>query len=804
MIWKASIAALAATMIMKDNERSSNPVMAVAFVPPPASSKLFVTRDICRREAKRRCDRRLEFATTKMAMIRAGVTDDSDRDQEIIAFREEQKRSALVEALMGTTTDSTTPATTRSTALVSTQLVGRATLPTGDKNTSTISCILLAQGSRPSTFNYLESSSTDCLLVPLGSESPGALKLLSFAFQKKPVSKSVLITSLNPLLVNRDNGLFDNLPWSTWTVDPAMRNRDAANNLILAKFHLGKRDAYQRLLGKDWPGRSLAIGNLALRLQYALEVDKTEPPSNDDNEDGENDPTEASSFSTETMTSLAQRILELQLRELTMELAEWDYQLALARADSELATYRDVEELERRRQETVDQLQEGQEKLRQLARGSSGSISSQNTADQTASQQRTFESSSVASSVLGKIVQDVAQWSTNYGQNAAPYRGATGYAPLLDSRSQVDASYLPTYTSPYDVMKDIIEDQLNAQCIGVVLENTSFFQLTLGGAIVLQRKTATQSKTIMGETVSVRDEDEDFGNPGIRGGETLLVECFADEAVGMALACQLPIRIPNDIWEQATLLAKPYDALSSETNSNGVFDAIPLWHPVDVNLTMLKEGQARNTTTATASPLRIPKTTSSLWDSIWEGGEKRPSEGLFPTDNPIQSLTEYDELTNRDKARVLLSLSNFQGRLPRPRVVRQAEESAATSKLQSGGGGSPLDKLLLPLVDESVRRQYLIRDAERRGDRDLLQQLLETKSMRQTAKERAEAAQNEEEAEYWKAEADFYASLRADVTQDEGSYNRFLDRDEWYERNRQAQAKRVNKKLFGTLLDGIE
>ena len=56
----------------------------------------------------------------------------------------------------------------------------------------------------------------------------------------------------------------------------------------------------------------------------------------------------------------------------------------------------------------------------------------------------------------------------------------------------------------------------------------------------------------------------------------------------------------------------------------------------------------------------------------------------------------------------------------------------------------------------------------------------------------------------WESEAEFLASLRADVTQDEGSYSRFLDRDDWYERERRATAKRVNKSSFGNLLDGIE
>jgi len=109
--------------------------------------------------------------------------------------------------------------------------------------------------------------------------------------------------------------------------------------------------------------------------------------------------------------------------------------------------------------------------------------------------------------------------------------------------------------------------------------------------------------------------------------------------------------------------------------------------------------------------------------------------------------------------------------------------------------------------DESVRRQYLIRDAKLRQDEGALQALESTKSPRQVAKEKAEEAReagSQDMAEWWENEADLYGNLRADVTQDEGSYSRFLDKDEWCERDRLARAKRVKKKSFGTLLDGIE
>jgi hypothetical protein len=138
-----------------------------------------------------------------------------------------------------------------------------------------------------------------------------------------------------------------------------------------------------------------------------------------------------------------------------------------------------------------------------------------------------------------------------------------------------------------------------------------------------------------------------------------------------------------------------------------------------------------------------------------------------------QELNEYEQLT------------------PRPRVLRTIDNSDKSN---------PLDDLLLPLVDESVRRQYRIRDAELRGDTELVRELQKEKSRRQMAKEKAEQAREmgiDDAAERWDQEADIYSDLRADVTQDEGSYSSFLDRDDWYERDRQSHAKKLDKKKFG-------
>ena len=169
---------------------------------------------------------------------------------------------------------------------------------------------------------------------------------------------------------------------------------------------------------------------------------------------------------------------------------------------------------------------------------------------------------------------------------------------------------------------------------------------------------------------------------------------------------------------------------------------------------------------------------------------------IFPSDNPIKSINELDIFTDKDKAKTLLKMSNFSGRLPRPRTVRNVRV-----------GENPLDKLLLPCIDKSVRNEFIIREAKRCGDVNRENELKAKISNLQKAKEKAAVAMEEKNlflAQQWDNEAKFFEALRADVTQDEGAYSRSLDRDDWYERERQRTAKRTKKSSFDNLLDGIE
>eukprot|EP00977_Amphora_coffeiformis_P007779 scaffold1697_cov180-Amphora_coffeaeformis.AAC.15 len=670
---------------------------------------------------------------------------EQQQQQQVLQNLQDQLQcEALVKAKLGI-----------SDTLVPLQFQGTADLPTSRSRNNAQTCLILTPPSpQLSSLNdnddtaAMGTTTVPALVVPL--LAPVRL-LLEAAHAGQALSRPVL-WRLNTAAVNRDQGLFDNLPWSTWTADDKERKNfvDAAGNVIDAKFHVGKRDAYNVMMGKDYSRSSRSSSSRGLRgmardlreriMNKGNRVDKDENDNDDENN-----------------SILARRLLELQLREARMDLAECDYQIATARTMDESWTLEEEREILANR------------------------VASLETCWMAESQEASPQQSS------SLVEQILADWDT---REEAPYRGATGYAPRKGSDDDDDNA---AFTSPYDMFRAVIKDQLKAEVIGAVLENTSFLEGTtaLGGVLVLRRITARKSTTIAGQTLSLSDETEEYGNEGIVGGETIVVECDADEALGMSMACGVPLQVEQGIWERSSIMVQA----KQQTSSNELIE----WHTVDPELSLLVEGQAGNeSATERVAPLRRPRSTTSLFDAVVRP-QQATTNDLFPTDNPIQSLNELDRLTNEDRVRTLMSMSNFEGRLPRPRAVRQSE--------QSNGEMNALDRLLIPLIDESVRRDYYIRQAVQNGDLELAQQLESSKSMRQIAKEKAERAKEAGEpdvAEYWEKEADLYASLRADVTQDEGSYSRFLDRDEWYERERRKSAARVDRKKFGNLLDGIE
>jgi len=681
-------------------------------------------------------------------------------------------------------------------SIIELDLLGQGTVgpdPEDDKKSEQMTnCIFLSTPSVCKDISLRQGKqavTVSSLPIPLPqSRSNSILKLLSFAYRAQPISKSLLLT-ISPLLINRDNALYDNIPWQTWTIDPLYRNRDAANNPINERYHLGKRDAYNRFMGKDYYGRSLSIGNLAARGKYMLEG------------------YERDNFDEAAALILAKRVLDLELKEAKMAVAEAEEQLVILRVAARLEadTFDEQEESEI----VIDHRLQHDEAIKNAEQSVNDAKDFLLEVQEACEVQQDCEppknerkEQNFFSGFLSAIMENQ--------KSDAPYRGAMGYKPVIDTKEEMFEKSILPYSSPFELMNEIINEQLNANVIGCVIEDTSLFpgSVVLGGAIVLKRRGRKKIVRLDGKEVEWNDSKDDYGSDGIKGGESFIVECDCDEAIGIAITCGLGVGVERSVWDNVQISVS-LKIKEAEINSTHIMNTLPFFENVDKSIVIKMQGYG---VPSIATPLQVPRTTFfSLFRSL-ESSPPEPADtaaAAYNTDNPVQSLTQYDGLSVHEKAQMLLSMGSFNGRLPRPRVLRRDAENRKLeeSKKRATTSLDTLDRLLIPLIDESVRNQILFRDAERMGDSELASTLREKKSKRQVAKENAQKAindGNDVEAVIWEQEADFYESLRADVTQDEGSYSKFLDKDDWYEEDRQRQANQLSKKDFGTLLDGIE
>jgi hypothetical protein len=628
------------------------------------------------------------------------------------------------------------------------------------------------------------------LPVPLSpSLSNIALSLLSRAYSSDVrISKSSLLLS-NSLLVNRDGGIFDNLPWSTWSIDPLLRERDAAGNVVEAKYTFGKRTAYQRFMGKDWRGQSLSVGNMANRIRYLLEREDNDGDCDEDGMEGMTSPTLEGSDSkgdAEMMLSLTQRLLQLEIKDTMMEIAECEQCLAIITVRRSLKEGGADEDVV-----TNEELIIEEEKL--TKEGLENAMNRLQTAE--ASLQ---EVEKAMLSPAGSRKED------NRNREFKKTKTRTLLSPILDKfdcKEEMSNQSILQYSSPYKLLIDIIDKQLNSKIVGCVLESTSLLEgnLVLGGAILLERKGVAKSSTLMGEVVKYTDDDDDLGNEQVLPRSMYVVECFSDEAVGIALASRLPIFVDEGIYSRAGGAPVKLDldiavAVKIGNAPLSVTNRMPPVRLLNPYLPQIEGDIVTSEMESNRVRISLP-TTPQLFDRIIKPNlASAASSSVFSTFDPVRSLEEYDSLTNDGKVRLLLKLESFTGVLPRPRAVRSSrvtdKDGLATPSL--------LDELLVPLIDESIRRQYKIRDAERRKDYAEADSLRSFSSPRQVAIERAQQAREdglEEEAKRMEEEAEFYKSLRADATQDESSYSRFLDRDEWYERETQARIKRMKNQI---------
>ena len=294
-------------------------------------------------------------------------------------------------------------------------------------------------------------------------------------------------------------------------------------------------------------------------------------------------------------------------------------------------------------------------------------------------------------------------------EDQAPYRGAYGFPPVYeDAQARIFAGYV----SPYSLFLEAIGDMLDCDVTSALLEDACPLddRTDLAGALQLQPR---------------------------NGSSALIVECFADEAVGLALAAGVDVLTERSLLEVFSRTAR--------------------------------FGLERRTSVA---PLKMRlQVVDDLEPSIAQ-------DVIADAPETIKSADEYEALGTQGKLRVLVKAEEFKrrkGRLPRPRVIEAA------------GCDAPVDELLIPLLDEAVRRDLAVEAALKRGDIAGAAALMAGKSKRHAARDRAaQASADGDLAGELRARDDesVYTAIRADITQDEGSYSRFLDKDEWYERQR--------------------
>ena len=150
---------------------------------------------------------------------------------------------------------------------------------------------------------------------------------------------------------------------------------------------------------------------------------------------------------------------------------------------------------------------------------------------------------------------------------------------------------------------------------------------------------------------------DDFDNDGIQRGHLTIVECDCDEAIGMAITNGLSISIESDVWEKSQVIC----TIPSNDKIEGAI-TLPDVDIVDKNIFLETQGDGVQ---SQGIPIQVPRDNDDSFGAFFaSSSENRP---VFNVDIPVDSLREYDEMTSKDKAQLLLSLESFKGQLPQPR-----------------------------------------------------------------------------------------------------------------------------------------
>ncbi|CBJ48652.1 conserved unknown protein [Ectocarpus siliculosus] len=217
-----------------------------------------------------------------------------------------------------------------------------------------------------------------------------------------------------------------------------------------------------------------------------------------------------------------------------------------------------------------------------------------------------------------------------------------------------------------------------------------------------------------------------------RGGQRSIIEVTTDEAVGVALALGRQVYVDEEIWEGGRVRVK------------FVMDG----DKMRLDLDNVEGRDLSSTSDKEAPPVQPPAWT-------------------------IKSRGALSRMSVEEKRECLRATGV---RPPRKRALSESEDP-----------DRDLEDLMLPRMDEAVRRDVLMARAWREGDFATAGELCAGKSERHIVAEQLQAALKDNDqdlASILMQRLEILESCRMDPTQDEGSYQRDLDVDEWYEADR--------------------
>lgn len=258
----------------------------------------------------------------------------------------------------------------------------------------------------------------------------------------------------------------------------------------------------------------------------------------------------------------------------------------------------------------------------------------------------------------------------------------------------------------------------------------------------------------------------------IREHDVCVVNCHPDELVSIALLLNMPIYMPEQLFDSSAIDARLINyednnidgANGEETDKDDEAEGVERQAPSKTG----KKG--------TSMMIYAPVFRSARKRAEWEKRGEQKSAGK----SIEREITPAWEIFDPKK---IMGMSSIE-----KRAVLRA--SGVTSLPRPREGLGSLDRALIDKMDDAVRGEVL-RLIAGSGDASLPPQQQPTSARQVKLQEIGQALEDGDvdRAEWLRTEFMTMTERRADPTQEEGSYDRFLDQDEWYlEQRRKAMA----------------